>query len=520
MKTFCFFLGTLFVTLLAPVFAWGASNTFTITQQIGTDTNPPTTPTLVSVTPIAPTQIDVTWSAATDDVMVAGYRLFRDSVQIATTTLLTFSDVGLTASTTYTYTVDAFDTFGNISSTSNSLATTTPPTPPVATSTPTSTPSGGSSGTKTAPTLETLTITTKQTEALFTWVTSGPTQYSLVWGRTPSYELGSVSGVAFTRNHATTISGLEPGTTYYYELRGTNVRGITEIISQAAFTTLPGALSQTVPNVRGFRADVEADDVRLHWDNAFSNPNYYVRIVRSHLFYPENIQDGAVVYEGKGQTFLDENALRNRSPQYYTIFVLDGTGAFSSGAVARAALTTQPVGTSSISTTPIGIIPEDIGDDTILRATDISIIQNAVTQVFDTELSLDANASYIVSVPYSAVAKNLKSIIVSVQNPSNQKELSSYLLKLNQSGDAYTAAIAGPAVVGTAGIMIEVFDYEAQTVRRISTVISFTSRAAEVPFFPDRLLGYLFIVLPIFIIVTVIFWFILLFRRRRRKETS
>lgn len=515
-----FFLGITFCALLVPAMVLAVSDDFIIPVTFfGSDTSAPTAPTLLSVVPVAPTQVDVTWSAATDDIQVAGYRVFRDSVQIATTTLLSYNDVGLTPSTTYSYYIDAFDLSFNFSSTSAQLSTTTPPLPPVATSTPTST-TNSSGGTRTNPVLESFSITPTQTSAVFTWRTSVPTQYTLVWGRTPSYELGSVSGVAFTRDHITTISGLEPGTTYYYELRSTNVRGITDVTAQATFTTLGGAIAQVIPNVRGFRSEVEDMNVRLQWQNTFLSPQYYVRVVRSHLFYPENIQDGAVVYEGTGQSFLDEDALMLRSPQYYTIFVLDGEGAFSSGAVTRAEKRVQPGGVGEgEETQSTSTIPVDIGDDSILRAADISIIQKAITQMFDTELKLETNDSYVISIPYTAVAKNLKSIIVSVQNPSNQKELSSYLLKLNQSGDAYTAAIAGPAVIGTAGIMVEVFDYEAQTVRRISTTISFIDTKTHVPFFPDRLLQYLLFGLPIFVITVGLFWFILLLRRRR-KETS
>jgi hypothetical protein len=342
------------------------------------------------------------------------------------------------------------------------------------------------------------------------------TQYTLVWGRTTAYELGSVSGVTYARNHLTSIDALEPGTTYFYQLQATNARGVTTILSADTFTTKRSIITQTLPNVQGFIATVRDTAVALSWRNNFSEPNLYVRVVRSHLFYPGNIQDGAVVYEGRGESFVDSDALAARSPQYYTIFVLDGSGAVSSGAVARA---TKLDTTGATPVTPTSTIPVDIGDDTILRASDITITQHTTTQLFDGALVIDFSAPYVVSVPFTAVPRNLKSIIVSVQNPSNQREVSAYLLKLNQAGDAYVANVPATMVVGSARIMIEVFDYEQETVRRISTDVSFVDELEPVPFFPDRLMSYGWYIWLFLILLALLYWLLLLFRKRRQTDS-
>lgn len=511
-----YFFSLALAVFLMPGWLLAVGDDFIISTLIGGDTLAPTTPILQSVVPVASTQIDITWSAATDDFSVAGYRLFRDTIQIATTTLLSYSDTGLTSSTTYQYTVDAFDTSFNFSSTSPQVSTTTlaivvPPTP---SSTPTS---STGSGTRTEPQLVSLAIIATQRSALFTWETSNPTQYVLVWGRTTAYELGSVSGSTYKQNHGTLIDALEPGTTYYYELRGINTRGVTIVLSADRFTTKSALSEDVLTNVQGFTAQAQGTDVVLSWLNLFMNPDYYVRVVRSHLFYPSNIQDGAVVYEGKAESFVDRDALAVRSPQYYTIFVRSSSGGVSSGAIARAYLASATAGEVP-TTPPPSTIPPDIGDDTILAAADISIVQNEQKQMFDGEITLNKGIPYVISIPYTAVAKNLKSIIVTVQNPTNQKELSAYLLKLNQTGDAYTALIPGPAVIGTAGIMVEVFDYEQATVRRLSTTISFIDTAIPIPFFPDRLILYVTYLLILCLIVWCFLF--LLMRRRRKKATS
>ena len=98
---------------LCPVFAQVDSSQFIISFWGGADTTPPPTPTINSATPTTDTQIDIVWGAVVDDMALAGYVVFRDGVPVATTTLTNYSDTGLLASTTYSYTVRAFDGAGS-----------------------------------------------------------------------------------------------------------------------------------------------------------------------------------------------------------------------------------------------------------------------------------------------------------------------------------------------------------------------------------------------------------------------
>ncbi len=89
------------------------------------DTTPPATPTNLITTPMSSSQINLSWDASTDDVAVTGYRIYRDGTQIATTASTTFQDTGLSASTTYTYTISAFDASANESAQSTADSDTT-----------------------------------------------------------------------------------------------------------------------------------------------------------------------------------------------------------------------------------------------------------------------------------------------------------------------------------------------------------------------------------------------------------
>ncbi|MBI2120227.1 MAG: fibronectin type III domain-containing protein, partial [Parcubacteria group bacterium] len=90
-----------------------------------TDTIAPTVPTGLSATAISSSQINLAWTASTDNVGVTGYKVFRGGVQIATVAGTSYSNTGLSPSTTYTYTVSAYDAAGNNSAQSASKSATT-----------------------------------------------------------------------------------------------------------------------------------------------------------------------------------------------------------------------------------------------------------------------------------------------------------------------------------------------------------------------------------------------------------
>ena len=96
------------------------------------DTQPPTTPTGLTATSVTASSAALSWNAATDNVGVAGYTVYRNGAKLATTGsgTTTYTDASLAPSTTYSYTVDAFDAAGNHSPPSAALQVTTPASAP------------------------------------------------------------------------------------------------------------------------------------------------------------------------------------------------------------------------------------------------------------------------------------------------------------------------------------------------------------------------------------------------------
>jgi hypothetical protein len=90
-----------------------------------TDTTPPSVPTGLTATAISASQINLLWTASTDNVGVTGYNIFRGGTKVGTAVSNAYSDASLAASTTYTYTVSAYDAAGNTSAQSSSASATT-----------------------------------------------------------------------------------------------------------------------------------------------------------------------------------------------------------------------------------------------------------------------------------------------------------------------------------------------------------------------------------------------------------
>src|SRR2546426_1964121 len=89
------------------------------------DTTAPSMPTGLTGATAGSTGASLSWSASTDNVGVTAYILLRNGVQVATPATASFGDTGLSAATTYSYTVAARDAAGNISPNSTSVSVTT-----------------------------------------------------------------------------------------------------------------------------------------------------------------------------------------------------------------------------------------------------------------------------------------------------------------------------------------------------------------------------------------------------------
>lgn len=94
------------------------------------DNTAPTAPANLTATAVSATQINLSWTAGTDNVGVARYQVFRNggTTPVAEPTTTSFADA-VSPATSYSYTVKAVDAAGNISLASNTATATTPAAP-------------------------------------------------------------------------------------------------------------------------------------------------------------------------------------------------------------------------------------------------------------------------------------------------------------------------------------------------------------------------------------------------------
>ena len=128
--------------------AGNLSGIATVGQQTAAcpDTTPPSAPGTVSASAVSSSEIDLSWAAASDNVGVTGYQVFRcqgsgctSFAQVGTASGTTFNDTGLAAVTSYSYQVRAVDAAGNQGPFSNTASATTQAQPDTS---PPSTPTG------------------------------------------------------------------------------------------------------------------------------------------------------------------------------------------------------------------------------------------------------------------------------------------------------------------------------------------------------------------------------------------
>lgn len=531
-------IGLLFGSVTS-VNAQADNSSFNIRVLLGSDITPPTTPVLLSATAISPTQIDLDWSASVDNVVVQGYVVRRGSSTIATTTLTSFSDTSVSASTSYSYSVRAFDNSLNFSSSSNSIVVTTPniPVPPsVVIEDP------ATQGTVARIVTREVNVSPGISTTSLTVKTARPVRLTMRWGRSTDYELGSLVSEFYTDTHAISLTDLEPGTTYEYEIFAETAPGLAAVIQTGQFTTQSLFVSTIPPNVLRFLAITNQTDVQLSWQLPTAGDISFVRIVRSHLGFPAHPQNGAIVYQGTATRFTDSDILSEYSPAYYTAFAYGADGKVSSGAVAVAFAqsNTSPgelEGPASEEGPDIPSVPVKITEATssveqdrftpdmrLPELSELLIVQKEREYSFlNPDIILSSADMFVMKIPVASVAGNLKSIIGTLLDPTNNKLSYSFLLRINEDKTHYEAVVPAPLVVGDSVLEVAIYDYEALTVATYRTPITFAQmeEIGESVVFPDILFqGSTPLLLGSSLFGAILLILLLIYRHRREDKND
>lgn len=464
--TVCGFICLAFV-LPGSLFA-ATDDSFTVTQTINTlDPVPPTTPLNFTVVPVTSSQINLDWDPSSDNIGVDGYQVFRDSVQIATTSATAYFDTGLTPSTTYAYNVIAFDVARNFSTSTAVLSTTTLPFIATTTS-PTATSTGGVSGYY-LPDIELIDIRSQSSEdsIALEFTTNRYARFTIRWGRTNSYELGYTGTDVFQKEHRTFIDSLTPGTTYQIEIILLDEFGSSQLRYQTEIITKPRPDDQPPANVSGLTVFDLNEVLQLTWQNPPLDDFAKVRVLSNDYFYPIHSADGWLVYDGTGETVIDRRSLASGATRYYTVFVYDTVGNISSGAIV--AVTRDENGAVTISTSFPTITPTPIDDISPavqaileqLQFADVIFMQDGSEQLVDhNRIQLSGSRETLVRLAYDKVPEHLKTIMVTLRDPDDENALFSFLLRINQDKSYYEARVGALEKAGVYDVTVTVIDFK------------------------------------------------------------
>ncbi len=223
------------------------------------DTSAPSIPASISANVVSANQINLSWSASTDNVGVTGYKVFRGGVQIGTTAQTSYGDTGLSPSTSYTYSVSAYDAAGNNSGQSSAISATTAVQPDT-----------------TVPVISVLSssgITTSS--ASISWMTDENATSQVDYGLTTSYGSQTPLNSALSTSHSVSLSGLSSNTTYHFRVSSADAAGNLAQSSDQTFTTAVQAqtLDTTAPSTpMGLSATaLSSSQIRLTWNASTDN---------------------------------------------------------------------------------------------------------------------------------------------------------------------------------------------------------------------------------------------------------
>ncbi len=293
------------------------------------DTAPPTIPTGLVATAASSGEIDVSWSASTDNVGVTGYTVYRNGALLTTTGagVTAWADTSVAASTAYSYAVDAFDAAGNHSARSAPVSATTPAVPDTQ---PPTVPSGVAA--QTGPVGEVDLSWTASTDNV------GVTGYTI-------YRNGGVLSTVSAATLAYADKTVSSSTTYSYTVDAFDAAGNHSAQSLPANLTTPDWTPPSVP--AGLAATVvSSGEIDLAWSASTDNVG-----VTGYTVY----RNGALLTTtGAGVTAWADTTVAASTAYSYAVDAFDAAGNHSARS-APVSATTPAVPDTQPPTVPSGV---------------------------------------------------------------------------------------------------------------------------------------------------------------------
>jgi len=153
----------------------------------------------------------------------------------------------------------------------------------------------------------------------------------LSYGKTKAFESGPLMDHpdTYEYEHNFSLEDLDPGTKYYIKIIVRNQKGIQNVITSYGFYTTP-EFSTIIPDVGSLSATQSGKTVVLEWKNPSAENLQGVQISRQTGLPALSPDQGEKIFFGTGSRFEDAD-VRDDTKYFYTVFVFDTAGNFSSG---------------------------------------------------------------------------------------------------------------------------------------------------------------------------------------------
>jgi len=330
------------------------------------------------------------------------------------------------------------------------------------------------------------------------WDNSKPALCRIYWGKTAEYKDGVILEDSFKENHSVLLDGLSPETTYHFQIDCEDDFGIKKQTNDQQFTTLPIFDKSAPLNVNDLIAVPGDKKIELSWKNPSDIDFNGVRIIRSDRFYPNSIDDGEIIYEGRG-SYFEDTGLINGKRYYYSVFAYDKSRNYSSGAIASAVPNSE--GKEKLPEVIEGPVTPEIEKITI---SDFEFYANGERVLLknDKTIEIDSEIPLTALIRYEKTPEVLKTIMVSLEK---NKKFFSFLLRINKDKTYYSANIISPKDPGIYPMVITILDYKNQALKRIEGELVVNGKKTEKSSNLLLVISLLFLLVLLAIILFVVF---------------
>lgn len=177
-----------------------------------------------------------------------------------------------------------------------------------------------------------LTVEVSYTTATIKWHSVIPTTSNVKWGTSPDYKDGVVRNINYLLDHKVLITDLKEGTLHYFNIEAENLLEKTNYLENQIFRTLSPSDTTPPANVTKVKVSSTFQGVTISWINP-KDPDFdYVRVLKNTDRFYSSPFIGKLVYEGRGNYFLDSN-IHYEKKYFYSLWSRDRAGNYSTGAL-------------------------------------------------------------------------------------------------------------------------------------------------------------------------------------------